>query len=320
MSLDQRLLAALAVGSPRAARSLAEETDTTEPRARQRLHQLEREGWPITARPGAGYELQADARPLDPAQIESDLADIADRLDRLVFWPTIGSTQAAVAAEPVLDDGRALVGVADRQTAGYGRRGRGWYAPPGGAITLSLARSLPQPPHALGPLGPALGLAIAEVLRARGVAGCGVKWPNDVFIGRAKVGGVLVDATRGARGGARVVAGVGINYDLGAKAGDDGRADLRSALAQPPVRSIWVAEIVRALVMRLGQAARYGPAKALEGWGNLDVYRDRRVRVMASGEAIEGVVVGVDEAGALEIDTPTGRRRFRSADVSLRAS
>jgi len=319
MSLDQRLLAALADGSPRSARSLAAELSTTHDRARYRLRQMQRQGWPIGAHRGLGYVLDADARPLDPYRIESGLADIAADVDRVVFWPTIGSTQAAVATEPVVDDGRVVVGIADRQTAGHGRRGRSWHAPPGGAITVSLARWLPQPPASLGPLAPGLGLAVAETLRASGITRAGVKWPNDVFIGHAKVGGVLVDAAGAGRGGARVVVGVGVNYELAAAHERNGPTDLCSALAHPPVRSDWVTAIVRALIMRLGQAARYGPAAAVAGWDDFDIYRDRCVRLTTPDEVIEGVAGGLDDMGALRVHTATGQRRLHSGQVSLRA-
>ncbi len=319
MSLDQRLLAALSHGSPRSPGSLAVELGATTDRVRRRLRRLLAAGWPITAGGDAGYRLDPSVRVLHPDRIESGLVDVADCLDRLVFWPQIDSTQMAIAGEPVRDDGRAVVAIADRQTAGHGRRGRGWHAPAGGAITLSLARYLPQPPSGLGALAPGLGLAVAEALRARGVAGVGVKWPNDVLIDGAKVAGVLVDAVGARNSGARVVVGVGANFALGEPRDRDGRTDLCSALTQPPPRSEWVVAIVRALLMRLSQAARYGPATALAGWCPLDAYRDRRVRVTTSEEAVDGVAAGVDEAGALQVDTAAGRRRFISADVSLRA-
>ncbi len=321
MSLDQRLLAALAESPPRSAQSLASELGATGDRVRRRLRQLQRDGWPIATRRGAGYVLDPDARPLDAQHIESGLAHLGDHVARVVLWPTIASTQRALADAPVLDDGRAVVAIADRQTAGHGRRGRSWDAPPGGAITASLARRLPQPSAALGPLGPGLGLAVAQALRARGVDRAGVKWPNDVLIGRAKVGGVLVDAAGDRRGGARIVVGVGVNYDLGARPDGDGRTDLRSALAQPPSRSEWVVEIVRALIICLSQAARYGPATALAGWDDLDGYRDQRVQVTGADGAMvaEGIAAGVDGMGAVQVDTATGRRRFQSGEVSLRA-
>lgn len=318
MNLDQRLLAALSAGAPRSARSLAFEMSTRIECVRRRLRELRAHGWPITSHPGIGYRLDPRARVLDPDRVALGLADVADCVDRVAFWPEIDSTQSAIANWPVLDDGRAVVGIADRQTAGHGRRGRAWHAPAGGAITLSLTRYVPQPPARLGPLAPGLGLAAAELLRARGVAEAGVKWPNDVLVGADKLGGVLVDTAAAGQWAARVVVGVGINFDLGSIQAEDGRTDLCSVLSQPAARSDWVAAIVRGLLMRLRQAARFGPTTTLAGWDDLDVYLGQRVCVVTEGEAVEGVAAGVDEGGAFALDTVSGQRRFPSADVSLR--
>lgn len=319
MSLDQRLLAALSKQAPRSARSLAREMRASVARVRRRLQRLQAAGWPVRARPGMGYSLDPRVRVLDPERVESGLADVADCVDRLVFWPEIDSTQSAIADAPVLDDGRAVIGIADRQDAGHGRRGRAWHAPAGGALTLSLARYVPQPPARLGPLAPGLGVAVAEALRGHGVTDVGVKWPNDVLVAGDKLGGVLVDAVSAGPMGARVVVGVGVNFDLGpAPAQRQDCTDLCSALSQPMPRSDWMAAIVRALLMRLRRAARFGPSTALAGWFDLDVYRGRRVQVVTVGETLEGVAAGVDEDGALALDTVSGRRRFHSPDVSLR--
>src|SRR5437763_11396999 len=110
-----------------------------------------------------------------------------------------GSTNAELLAE-----GKAgVLLVAHEQTAGRGRRGRRWYSAPGADITFSLSAEVAKPVAGLSLVA---GVAAARALRALGVARAALKWPNDLLIGGAKLGGILVE-TRGRL----AVFGVGIN-------------------------------------------------------------------------------------------------------------
>jgi len=119
------------------------------------------------------------------------------------------STNSALLAECPAH--RVLL-VAETQSAGRGRRGRRWLsAPRGAALTFSLAAPVKRPLRDLPPLAPAIGIALAAALRAAGVRRVGVKWPNDLMVDGAKLGGILIE-TRSAHGGTCAVIGVGINF------------------------------------------------------------------------------------------------------------
>ncbi|MGQ0653162.1 MAG: biotin--[acetyl-CoA-carboxylase] ligase [Betaproteobacteria bacterium] len=123
--------------------------------------------------------------------------------------PRLGSTNSALLAEC---PPRRVLLVAEQQTAGRGRRGRRWRsAPRGAALTFSLAAPFARPLRELPPLAPAVGSAKARALRAAGVRRIGLKWPNDVMVHGAKLGGILIE-TRSAGRATCVVIGVGINY------------------------------------------------------------------------------------------------------------
>src|SRR6266478_1130751 len=85
---------------------------------------------------------------------------------------------------------------AEEQTAGRGRRGRRWHSAPGAGITFSLSRSLQRPAREAAGLSLVAGVALARALRALGVAQAALKWPNDLLVNGAKLGGILVE-TRG---------------------------------------------------------------------------------------------------------------------------
>lgn len=162
---------------------------------------------------------------------------------------------------------------ATEQTAGRGRQGRSWSAPPGAALLMSVVL---REHDALLPLR--AGLAVADVAGPAAL----VKWPNDVLLDGRKVAGVLVEG-RPQEGWA--VLGIGVNVatapaDVPA-AGSLGRADVGEVMS----------EVVAALQERLGES----PAATLAALRARDALRDRRVR-WAGGE---GVAEGIDEQGRL---------------------
>lgn len=129
------------------------------------------------------------------------------------FVGTTGSTNADLLAEARAGAPEGLVLVADYQTAGRGRHGRSWVAPPGAAL---LASALLRPRRADGPtalLSPATALAVRGACAAAG-ADVRLKWPNDVIAAvprDAKLAGVLAELHAGPDGEVAVVVGFGVN-------------------------------------------------------------------------------------------------------------
>ena len=107
-----------------------------------------------------------------------------------------------------------LLIAAEEQTAGRGRRGRRWHSALGASITFSLARRISRPTRELPALSLVAGVAVARALRALGVP-VRLKWPNDLEVEGAKLGGILVET----RGGSHAVIGIGVNHACGRFAG-----------------------------------------------------------------------------------------------------
>ncbi len=117
-----------------------------------------------------------------------------------------------------------LVVTADEQTAGRGRQGRDWFAPPGGALLYSaLLRPLGDRP--LLPL--AVPLAVCETAENLANVECGVKWPNDVWVRGRKLAGILIE---GRPEEDWAVIGVGLNVDVPAEAFPDELRDTATSL------------------------------------------------------------------------------------------
>src|SRR5258706_6407854 len=119
-----------------------------------------------------------------------------------------GSTNSMLLAEKGL--ARPVLLLADEQTAGRGRRGRRWHSAPGAGLTFSVAVALRRPLRELTALPLAAGVAVARALHSLGVARAALKWPNDIVVEGAKLGGILAE-TKSSGGAVKAVIGVGIN-------------------------------------------------------------------------------------------------------------
>src|SRR5215212_8533594 len=104
-----------------------------------------------------------------------------------------------------------LIVVADEQTAGRGRAGRSWHAPPGTALLCSVLLRPPLPPDRLSTLPLIAGVAVAEAIEDCAPVTCRLKWPNDIWIEDRKVAGILMNAATTAGTVDRVVLGIGVN-------------------------------------------------------------------------------------------------------------
>ena len=142
-----------------------------------------------------------------------ELPRAAALASRLEVLPEAGSTNTELVARA--RDGwpdRAVL-VTDVQTAGRGRLGRSWTAPPGTSLAISVLVRPAIPPGRYGWLSLLAGAAMAEAVRALG-GDAGLKWPNDVLLGGRKVCGVLAEALPGGEG---AVLGAGLNHRLTAE-------------------------------------------------------------------------------------------------------
>ena len=130
---------------------------------------------------------------------------------------TVDSTNSALLARPNPPFGGCDVLLAEYQTAGRGRHGRAWLAPPGGSICLSLAWAFREVPQDLGALGLVIGVCALRALRESGLEDARLKWPNDIVVDGKKLGGILIELRAESAGPASVVIGIGLNVAIGAK-------------------------------------------------------------------------------------------------------
>lgn len=273
-----------------------------------------------------GYRLPRAMPLLEAARIREVLpAAIAARVRHgATLWST-GSTNADLLAQSDLPPGRFDFLTAEFQSAGRGRRARSWFAPPGGAICLSVSWSFDSLPAGIGALSLAVGVCALRALRPLGVAGVELKWPNDLVAGQAKLGGILVELRAEAAGPAFVVIGLGLNVALGApmleriRASGTQAIDLAALTRLVPERNAVVAALVAELVTGLLQFERQGFDGFAAEWRAADALSGKPVRVSLDGGSVTGHARGIDLDGALCVQTRDGMQRFLTGDASVRA-
>jgi len=274
-----------------------------------------------------GYRLAKSSEALASAPILANLSDsVQTRVKRLeVVW-SVDSTNTVLLSRSALPSGSIEAILAEYQTAGRGRRGRPWLAPPGGSICMSFSWNFSDVPEDLGALGLVIGICELRALRKLGVTQAKLKWPNDLLVDDQKLGGILIELRAESDGPAYVVVGVGLNVALGGplleKIAETGMVatDLVAAGLENPSRNAVAGAVLDECVQGLLEFEREGLRPFIEAWPEGDALRGRMVNVRgATGEVARGLVRGVDLHGALLVETlEEGLRKFMSGEVSVR--
>lgn len=227
------------------------------------------------------------------------------------------STNAVLLAERMP---RPVLLAADEQTAGRGRRGRRWHSPPGCGALFSLGLPLARPVRALSGLSIVAGVAAVRALRALGAADAALKWPNDLLLHGAKLGGILVQ-TRAQDAGSTAVIGIGVNWCKApglATRLRRGVAALEDCLQPLPARNAVIGALAREVLAALRAFDAAGLEAFRGDWDAMHAYAGKALRVrLADGRVLAGVAEGLAADGALQVRTRAGLRSVRDGRIAL---
>lgn len=269
-----------------------------------------------------GLSASTPEAPIGAAVISQHLGDMGDAFDLRVLNECASSNSVLLDAPPT-DDGRIHAVIAEHQTAGRGRRGRQWQSWPGASLTFStLWRFAPGAPVPAG-LSLVAGLAVVRALEKLGLQGLQLKWPNDVLVNGQKLAGILVELLPGRGRTPAAVVGIGLNLHLPADVhipGQPGVTDLGQHLNPLPDRNALLALLLTELYNLFETYAAAGFAALRNAWQQRNAFANLPVRITGEAHEIGGICVGVDEDGALLVQTSDARVRILSGEVSLRAA
>lgn len=314
---DQQLIRLLADGQFRSGSELGEALGISRAAIWKRVQRLEEFGLALESVKGKGYRLAQPVDLIDPHSLQVALGDQAQLHYQ---WVTESTNADALAIKgPVRCP---LVFVTECQTAGRGRRGRQWQSPFAANLYFSIRFPVSGGFAALGGLSLAVGVAVAQALQELDAQlPVTLKWPNDLLINGAKVGGVLIELAGEMDGQVDVVIGVGVNGRMtGHQARDIDQAwtDLASELAQMPSRTVLAACVLSRLLDMLPRFSQQGFAAFLDAFDRYDAVRGKTVQVQSGDQMILGQAAGVLADGALRVETLDGVREVYGGEVSLR--
>jgi BirA family biotin operon repressor/biotin-[acetyl-CoA-carboxylase] ligase len=286
------------------------------------LRELEQLGLELVRTRGRGYRLAEPYDFLNAAAVGAQLGRHA-RQFHLELLDTCASTNTLLLERARGGAPAGSVIACELQSAGRGRRGNNWQSGVGGGLTFSLLWRFGQGAAALTGLSLATGVAVARALASVGVADVQLKWPNDVLHAGRKLGGILIELHGDAPDSTTAVIGIGLNLRLHPSLRDgidQAVTDLASISKQVPQRNRLFAAVLVELAQVLEEFAQRGFAPLRQEWTARHAYQGKAITLSsADGGAVSGRAVGVDEDGALLVETARGVERFVSGKLSLRA-
>ncbi len=318
------LLARLNDGLMHSGEDLASEFQITRAAVWSRVQRLQSLGLEIYALTGKGYRLSKPFEFLNATAISSALnPDTRATLRDLRHLEVTDSTNQQLLQRATVQSihGHALL--AEYQTAGRGRRGDAWIAPPGSGICLSLGWRFEAPPSTMSALSLAIGIAVARTANTFGLHEVRLKWPNDVLYRGRKLAGILIEMRAEYGGPSTVVIGIGLNSHIPAAVRatiTQPIADLSEALAEPPGRNQVAAQLLTHLVSVLNEFTASGFAPFTADWRRYDGLAGHRVQLELPDRSVMGMAHGVDASGMLVIEHAGRREKFLSGHVRLAAT
>lgn len=282
-------------------------------------------GVPLISVKGRGYQIPGGLALIDEAKIRLALPlnsppDIAFHV-----LPLIDSTNDFLLSKECIHN---HVAVAEYQSAGRGRRGRKWISPFGQNIYLSLGHSTSEGVAHFDGLSLAVGLSVVKTMEHLGFSDLKLKWPNDILFGDRKLSGVLIEIRGDILGDAELVVGLGVNYrvnnpdglmsDIAAPWIDLNSIALRQSIELPD-RNQLIATLTSNLLTLLKEFPSKTFSYYLRDWERRSAYLNQAVVIQGPRERVEGVFLGLSDAGSIRIACADGEKILHTGDLSLRA-
>ena len=235
----------------------------------------------------------------------------------IVYFPETDSTNRR--AKQLAQEGAAhgTLVLADTQTAGRGRRGRGWISPAGDGIFMSLLLRPQIHPSQVAKLSLLTALATANTIARETGLDARIKWPNDIVISGRKVCGMLLEMTADEHAVYDVVAGVGINVHQ--REFDPEIAHTASSLDLLAGRCLSRAALICAFLEEFEQAMELADEEMMARYIERSATLGQKVQVISLTGTFTGTAKKVTDSGSLLVEDETGElREVLAADVSVR--
>lgn len=284
------------------------------------INQLKENGYEIEAVQNKGYHLLSAPDVMDQTELESIHATEWAGCE-IYYFDSIDSTNTK--AKELAEEGHpsGTLVVADRQTAGKGRRGRSWESPSGIGIFMTLMLKPEINPNHASMLTLVAAMATTRAIRRVIGVPAMIKWPNDIVMNGKKVCGILTEMSAQFDYINHIVIGIGINVHN--EDFPEEIAQTASSIYLESGQHIHRASLIEAFLEEFEDVyAEYLKTEDMEGlqkeYDSMLVNRGRQVRVLDPKEPFEGKAMGITKKGELIVDTWESRKLVSSGEVSVR--
>ena len=306
--------------------ALGEQLGISRAAVSKHINSLQVMGLDIFKVTGKGYSLNNHAGLLNQTKIKQHFNQLTSQLKsqpvNVEVHPIIDSTNSElmrrVQAKTALESGTVIV--AEMQQAGRGRRGRVWQSPFGANLYYSYFWRLDDGLQAAMGVSIAVGLAVYDTIKALYDIELELKWPNDIYLNKQKLAGVLVELDGQPQGPCHLVLGIGINLQMPQSFSqhiDQAWTDLSQHTQQLDKNEL-VASLTYHLENRLDQYRKSGLQTMHEQWNSLNAFAGECVELNTGHRSWRGICEGIDPQGGIRIRQDGEVKSYYGGEISLR--
>lgn len=287
------------------------------------INQLKEEGYQVEAVRNKGYRIIESPDVLTREELAVQIGDATRWAGQeIVCFTETDSTN--VRARKLGENGAAhgTLVVAEQQTAGRGRRGRGWESPAGSSIYMSLLLRPEFLPNKAPMLTIVMAYSVATALREQTGLDFRIKWPNDIVLNGKKVVGILTEMSTEIEYINHVVIGVGINVNTEAFPEEicATATSIRRESGKTWRRAELIAAILRQFEVQYERFVKEDDLAYLrEAYDAILVNCNREVRILGEKDGYRAVALGIDDQGELLVRKEDGTvTSVYAGEVSVR--
>ena len=268
---------------------------------------LREEGYMIESSTNLGYSLVSTPDSLTPGEIKAGLETKVIGKNIQYFKETESTNIIAREIANSVEEGTVVI--AESQTQGRGRLGRKWLSPEGGIWLSIILKPRIQPLYA-SRITLLAGVTVAKTIRSLGLP-AKIKWPNDVLINGKKVCGILTEIEAEIDIIDYCVVGIGIDANVDTESFPEDFRESSTSLKKELGNSINRIEFVQKLLLEF--EALYLKfqhdefSSILEEWRDMSATIGEWVKITTQTRTIYGEAIGVDNEGALILETGEGQ-------------
>lgn len=303
---------------------LADRLGVSRPAIHGKLAKLREQGFEIEAIRNKGYRLVKE-----PEVLHADLIryymEKSDAPIEVLYFPVIDSTNSEAERQLSRRRSTPFAIASSCQTKGRGRLGRDWHSATADNLYLSVVFEPNIPPQALQHFTLWAGIHICRALQGLvPKTPLKIKWPNDLHCKGRKFAGMLTEAKVDADSLRSIIFGIGLNVNSNPAKYPKEIQKTATSLYAVGGEELRLNQVTAKVIAAIQQAfdtciLEQGSESIVEAWNPLSSLFGQTVTAIMNGKEITGVASGIDETGALLLQSADGKTQaIRAGDVTLK--